>query len=95
MAENITHHVTKYKTHAFVLLALLILTALSVLASLIDFDSITMIIAISLAATKAVIVLWYFMHLKYESRMIRLMVYLVLLVFIAILIVTFLDYNFR
>jgi cytochrome c oxidase subunit 4 len=51
--------------------------------------------ALVLAALKSSLVLWHFMHLKYESRFLRTMVGLVLFIFIAVVIVTFFDYSFQ
>jgi cytochrome c oxidase subunit 4 len=77
-----------------VLIALLILTSISVAVTGIDMGRMAVFGALLLATLKSALVLWHFMHLKYESMVIRLMVVLVLFVFLAVLVITFLDYGF-
>lgn len=93
--SNESHtHIVKYRTYIFVLLALLVLTFLSVAITGIDLGRLAVMGALLLATIKSSLVLWHFMHLKYESPIIRLMVAGVLFVFLAVIIVTFLDYGF-
>lgn len=93
MSNN--HHIIKYKVYVRVLVALITFTLLSIAATGIHLGSLTVAIALSFATLKSSLVLWYFMHLKYENRLYILMVGLVMLVFVAVMIVTFLDYSFR
>lgn len=95
MSNNSHSHIVKYKTYFFVLLALLLFTSLSVLITEIELGKLAMIGALILATLKSSLVLWYFMHLKYESKFLRTMVGLVLFIFVAVVIVTFLDYSFQ
>jgi cytochrome c oxidase subunit 4 len=78
-----------------VLLALLIFTTISVLITEIELGKLAIVGALILATFKSSLVLWYFMHLKYESKILRIMVGLVLFIFIAVVIVTFFDYSFQ
>ena len=50
------------------ILALLILTVITVLVSLVDFGWLNLIIAMGIATAKAALVLMYFMHLKYDDK---------------------------
>jgi cytochrome c oxidase subunit 4 len=95
MSNNTNPHIIKYKTYFFVLLALLVFTTLSVLITEIDLGKLAIVGALVLATLKSSLVLWYFMHLKYESKILRIMVGLVLFIFIAVVIVTFFDYSFQ
>ena len=61
-------HIVPFKTYFNVILILLGLTVVTVLASLVDFGPFNFIIAMSIATAKAVLVLMYFMHLKYDDK---------------------------
>jgi cytochrome c oxidase subunit 4 len=65
-------HISPTKTYIYVGIALLILTAITVAASYIDFGNmaINITIALIIATVKAMLVLLYFMHLKYENKLI-------------------------
>lgn len=95
MSNNSHSHIVKYKTYFFVLLALLLFTSFSVLITEIELGKLAIIGALIFATLKSSLVLWYFMHLKYESKFLRTMVGLVLFIFVAVVIVTFLDYSFQ
>lgn len=95
MTNNSQHHIIKYKTYFYVLLVLILFTIISVAITGINLGRLAVVGALILASAKSALVLWYFMHLKYESRALRIMVGLVLLLFVAIMIVTFSDYGFR
>ena len=95
MDNNSGHHIVKYKTYFYVLLVLLMLTTISVAITGINLGRLAVVSALLLATAKSSLVLWYFMHLKYEGRAIRIMVGLVLFFFVAVMIVTFFDYSFQ
>jgi len=65
-------HISPTNTYIYVGIALLILTAITVAASYIDFGNmaINITIALIIATVKAMLVLLYFMHLKYENKLI-------------------------
>lgn len=89
------HHIVKYGVYVKVLVALLVLTLVSVAVTAIQLNQLAVTVAILLASIKSALVLIYFMHLKYEKKIYALMVGLVLLIFVAVIIVTFFDYSFR
>ena len=94
MSNEEHSHIVKYRTYFYVLLFLLLFTFTSVAITGIDLGRLAVFGALLLATFKSALVLWYFMHLKYESRTILMMIGLVLFVFISVLVVTFLDYGF-
>jgi cytochrome c oxidase subunit 4 len=55
----------------------------------------TVALALILASIKVTIVLTYFMHLKFENMLLRLMVGFVFLLFAVVIGITFIDYYFR
>ena len=95
MSDKTQPHIVPYRIYVFVLLALVTLTLTSVFITHIDLGKIAIAGALIIACTKTSLVLWHFMHLKYENRMIITMVGLVIFVFGSLLILTFLDYLYR
>ena len=90
--ENEKNHIIPYRTFLFVLAGLIVLTLTSVTLTRISLGTMTVAIALIIAAVKSSFVLRIFMHLKFESRMFSLAVMGVLTLFAAVLIVTLLDY---
>jgi cytochrome c oxidase subunit 4 len=95
MSNDTQIHIVKYKTYFYVLLALLTFTSISVAITRIDLGNLAIVGALILATLKASLVLWHFMHLKYESRVFMAMIGLVIFVFLSVMIITFLDYGFK
>ena len=89
------HHVVPYRVYIIVLLALIVLTLMSIGITSIELGKYTVAGALIFACIKSFLVLTYFMHLKYDKKYIRAMVGFVFAIFIVVLVVTFLDYNFR
>ncbi len=89
------HHVMEYKTLIGILCMLLILTAITIGASMIDLGKLNVWIALFIASSKCSLVVLFFMHLKYENRVIKLS-FVVTLFCVAILIgFIFWDIAFR
>jgi cytochrome c oxidase subunit 4 len=65
------HHVIEFGTYIRVFTILIGLTFLTVLASRFDFGEGNTIIAFAIATVKALLVLSYFMHLKYDTMLNR------------------------
>jgi cytochrome c oxidase subunit 4 len=68
MAEH-KHHVTPVSTYVFVFVGLLIGTGLTVLAAEFDLKWASTPVALLIAIAKASLVLYYFMELRYSTRM--------------------------
>jgi len=64
-------HLLSYKQLLAVLFSLIGLTGLTVFASQINFGALNIFIALIIAAFKASLVALFFMHLKYESGLIK------------------------
>ena len=69
MSQN---HSVSFKTYLNVLLALLVLTVITVGVAQVDFGRLNTVFAMFVATVKAGLVLMYFMHLKYEEKIYRL-----------------------
>ncbi|MCB1138021.1 MAG: cytochrome C oxidase subunit IV family protein [Leptospiraceae bacterium] len=67
-------HVSPTKTYIFAGLTLYILTIITVAVSYWDSGSmlVNVLIAMAIATGKAFVVLWYFMHMKYEDKIVWL-----------------------
>lgn len=61
------HHVSSAAMFFNVLVALLILTVITVAVSRVDFGSANMLIAMAIASVKAALVMGFFMHLKWDT----------------------------
>jgi cytochrome c oxidase subunit IV len=93
--KNHENHISSDLMNWTVLLILLILTTLSILAIKMHLGAYTVALALILASVKVTIVLTYFMHLKFENLLLRLMVGFVFLLFAVVIAITFIDYYFR
>jgi len=93
--KNHDNHITSYTLNGTVLLVLLLLTTISILVVKLHFGAFTVAVALILASIKSAIVLTYFMHLKFENLLLRLMVGGVFLLFAIVVVITFIDYYFR
>jgi cytochrome c oxidase subunit 4 len=88
-------HVVPYSTYVVILILLLIFTSLSVLITHINLGSYSVAGALIFSSLKSALVLTFFMHLKFDKPYIRIMVGFVILLFLALLLITFLDYYYR
>lgn len=95
MENNGKPHIVSYKTYGLVLLALIILTGISVAVTAIDLGTLTVTGALLLASVKTILVLLIFMHLKFDSKILIFMFLFILFSIVSIIIITFLDYLYR
>ena len=93
--KNHDNHVSSDTLNWTVLLVLLILTTITILAIKIHLGAFTVLLALLIASVKVTIVLTYFMHLKFENSLLRIMVGCVFLLFAIVIGITFIDYYFR
>jgi cytochrome c oxidase subunit 4 len=94
MANNTTH-TTEYRVLAKILLVLMFLTFLTISITSFHLGAFTVTVALLIAGVKGFLVLSYFMHLKYESLLLRILVGMVFVLFIVIVLITFIDYAYR
>jgi cytochrome c oxidase subunit 4 len=89
--EQTKHHGPGYGLFVAVWAALMVLTAVTVEVSTIHLGFLNVVSAMVIASVKASLVVFFFMHLKYENRTLKTMV-LVAFVILAIFIgFTFFD----
>lgn len=93
--ENGHKHITGYHVYAWILILLLVLTTVTVTVTWVDLSALTVAVALIIATVKATFVLTYFMHLKFENSLYRILVTMVLLIYAIVIVITFFDYLFR
>jgi len=95
MSEHTEHHGPGYGLFIGIWAALMALTAVTVWSAGFDLGFLNVIVAMSIASTKASLVVFFFMHLKYENLTLKLMVltaFVILAIFIGL---TFFDTAYR
>lgn len=88
-------HIVSDQKNILVWIDLLILTYITVEIAQFDFKAATVIIALAVATMKTIFVGYFFMHLKFENRFFKTMVFICLFVLVAVLAFLFIDYTFR
>lgn len=88
-------HTVGYGIYILIWIGLVVFTGLTVVASGVDLKELAVTAALVIAATKSILVLFYFMHLKYEPPLFRTLVSVVVLTLVTFIILTFLDVLFR
>ncbi len=63
-----THHIVSPKIYLAVFLTLLVMTGVTVRVAYMDLGRLNVTIAVTIAVFKALLVVLYFMHLRYSSR---------------------------
>jgi cytochrome c oxidase subunit IV len=67
-------HIVERKTYLLIFGALLVLTGLTIWVANLDLGPLNTIVAVAIAVTKAVLVTLYFMHVRYSSRLMQMVV---------------------
>jgi cytochrome c oxidase subunit 4 len=67
--EHAAEHIVPISTYLAIFLALMVLTAATVGASEIDLGRFNVLVALAIAITKATLVILFFMHVWYSSRL--------------------------
>ena len=91
-----THtHETGYGSYVLVWLGLVALTAITVTIAGINFGSVTLISALMIAIAKTIMVVNYFMHVKFDKKMLKMFILMCVGLYIVFIILTFADLSFR
>lgn len=93
--EHAEHHVVTPFTYGIVFITLLIFTGLTVIAAYIDLGIFNPVVALAIATIKAVIVILFFMHIKYQSKLIKMTVAAGFFTFFGLVAMTLSDYITR
>jgi cytochrome c oxidase subunit 4 len=90
-------HIVSYREHASTFLGLILLTIMTVTVSVFGADlyTLTVLTALAIASGKAVVVALYFMHLKYDPKIYKAMLGVVMILFAVFAVLTLVDYLIR
>jgi cytochrome c oxidase subunit 4 len=90
-----SEHIVSPVVYGVIFGALLLGTALTVIASYLELGIFNPIVALAIACTKAVLVILFFMHVKYSSRLTKLTVAAGFFTFIVLITMSMTDYISR
>jgi cytochrome c oxidase subunit 4 len=85
--EHHEHHILPVSTYIIIFALLMGLMVATIIAAFFNFGSLGLPIAMAIALTKAVLIVLYFMHIKFSDRL--LTVFAVAGVFFLLILVTF------
>ena len=94
-AGHSKHHIVPVRIYYAVFATLMVLTGVTVGVAYLDLGPINAVVALVIACIKATIVVLYFMHVKYSSRLIKLTVVAGLYWMVILLGLTLGDYLTR
>jgi cytochrome c oxidase subunit 4 len=97
MKEENHQHIVSYKEHFGTWIGLLILTSMTVAVSVTNasLTMLTVMTAMTIATTKAILVAYYYMHLKFDKKIYRTMLWVVMGLFVSFMLLTIIDYLTR
>jgi cytochrome c oxidase subunit 4 len=89
-------HISSVKLYVGIWLALMVFTVLTVFAATVDLGVFNPIVALAIATTKAVLVVLFFMHVKYaHEKLTKLVIVTAIFFFLILLALTMADYGTR
>jgi cytochrome c oxidase subunit IV len=89
------HHIVSPKVYLVIGTSLLVLTAITTGVSFLELGVFNPIVALAIAVTKAVLVILFFMHVKYSSKLMKLTVAAGFFTFFVLITMTLTDYISR
>jgi cytochrome c oxidase subunit IV len=95
MTSQGSEHILSYGKLTAVWLALLALTVTTVLVTRIDLGAGKVWAALAIACVKSGLVIAFFMHMKYEARIFRVIFFVALVTLATFIGVTFFDVLYR
>ncbi len=93
--KHSTHDLIRYTLYILVWCALLLCTGITVIIAGTNLGSFNIITAIFIASIKAALVLYFFMHLKNDEPLLKIMVLIVAVTLAVIIGMTFFDISYR
>ena len=93
--EHADHHIVTPVTYTIVFATLLVFTGVTVGAAYVDLGILTPVVALAIACFKAVVVILFFMHVKYQSNLVKLTVASGFFTFIVLVTMSLTDYMSR
>ena len=93
--EHADHHIVTPTQYAMVFGTLLAFTGITVGAAYVELGIFNPVVALAIASTKMVIVILFFMHVKYQSNLVKMTVACGFFTFIVLITMTLTDYMSR
>ena len=90
-----TDHIIPLRTYFIIFALLMVGTLLTVQAAYIDMGPLNSVVAMTIAVTKAVLVVLFFMHAKYSNRLTQTVIIAGVFWLILLLALTMMDYLTR
>jgi cytochrome c oxidase subunit 4 len=90
-----SEHIVERKTYFLVFAGLMVGTVLTVVAAQFDFGRMNDIVAMTIAVAKMTLVLLFFMHVRYSSRLVWVVVAAMFFWLLILLLMTLTDYTSR
>lgn len=90
-----THHVVPIKVYLGVFVALMVLMAATIGFAYMDLGFLNNVVALTIAIAKTLLIMLYFMHLRYSSRLTRVFAAVGFLFLIILVTFTLSDYLTR
>jgi len=84
-----------FSTYLLIWLGLLVFTGLAVTISGLNLGNLSVLGAIVIAAAESTLVVLFFMHIKYEDRIFKIMLGVAVCILVVILLLTFINTSFR
>ena len=88
-------HLIPYSTYILIWLALCGLTLVTVGVAMVDMRHMTLPVALLVACAKSTLVLLWFMHVKFENRVLWWFIISGIGTYVIFVILTFADYGYR
>jgi cytochrome c oxidase subunit 4 len=91
-----SEHISSVKLYVGIWLTLLFFTGLTVFAATVDLGAFNPIVALAIATTKAVLVVLFFMHVKYaHEKLTKLVIVAAIFFFLILIALSMADYTTR
>ena len=90
----VAHH-PNYGVNILVWIGLLSLTSITVAVAGINLGSLALTVALVIALVKSMFVVNFFMHVKFDNKIIKIFIGVCMVIFVVVLILTFFDLTFR
>ncbi len=98
MVPNINEsgdHIGSYRTYVFIWAALMLLLAATIVVAKVEVSKYSVLLNLFIATVKAGLVLFFFMHLKYEKWFLKGILFMVLVILASVIGLTFSDVWYR
>lgn len=93
--NDVADHIGSYRTYALIWAALMALLAATIIVAKVEVSKYSVLLNLLIATVKAGLVLFFFMHLKYERWFLKGLLFMVFLILASVIGLTFMDVWYR